>query len=166
MSLFGTSIAKGRSNIMTDKKETDVTGNLVESIQEVNRKIAESFVAAQERNLKFAQSTFTGAMEVIKENMESAGALMKEFEQQAQKQQEAFQKTAPGTGNVPSYLDLFRTPLTAYQKVLEATESATKQGVENFEKVIETLQHTTKQSMDDMRKATRHTHSTAKGTKE
>jgi hypothetical protein len=66
MSLFDTSIAKGRSNLMTDKKEADVTGNLVESIQEVNRKIAESFVAAQERNLKFAQSTFTGAMEVIK----------------------------------------------------------------------------------------------------
>jgi hypothetical protein len=69
----------------------------------------------------------------------------------------------PGAENAPSYMDLFRAPLTAYQNILEVTESATKQGLENFEKAIESLQHTTKQTMDDMQKATR---GSARGTKE
>lgn len=153
---------------MADKKESEITSNLVETFQETNRKIAETIVAAQERNIKFAQSTFTSAMEVLKHHMESTRSLMKEFEQQAQKQQEAFQKMVPGaTGGaqMPPYMDFFRAPLAAYQNALEATESATKQGMENFQKIIENLQHVSQQSMDEMQKATHRAQSGAKSTK-
>jgi hypothetical protein len=150
--------------IMTDKKETDVTSNLAESIQETNRKLAESFAAAQSRNIKFAQSTFESAMEVLKANMESTRTLLKEFEQQAHKQQEAFQKMLPGTPS--SYMDLFRAPMATYQKALELTESATEQGLENFQKAVENIQHLTKQGMEEMQKSASKAQHTAGGTKE
>lgn len=147
-----------------EKKVNDVASSLVDSLQETNRAIVESIVAAQERNIKFAQSTFSSAMEVLRSHMESTRALMKEFEQQARKQQEAFQKMMPESGG--AYMDFFRAPLATYQRALEATESATQQGMENFQKAVENLQHASQQGLEDMQKAARHTQHAVKGSKE
>jgi hypothetical protein len=154
--------------LMADKKESDVTGNLAESIQETNRKIAQSLAAAQERNIKFAQSTFESAMEVLKGHMESTRTLMKEFEQQAQKQQEAFQKAIPGmgAGAGSAHMDPFRAPMATYQKALELTENAAEQGLENFQKAMENLQHLTKQGLEEMQKAASQAQHAARDTKE
>ncbi len=135
---------------MAEKKETEVPNTLVESFREANQAIAQSIVTAQERNIKFAQSTLTSAMEVFKSHMESTRTLMKELEEQAKKQQEAFQKMARGSEQ--TFQEFFRLP--SYQQFLDAAETATKQGMENFQKAIESFEKAAEQGLETVRKAT------------
>ena len=77
---------------MAEKQAHEIEQELVDSFRETSQAIAESIIATQQRNMKFAQSMFTSTMEVLKSNAEATRALMQQWEQQAQKQQEAFQK--------------------------------------------------------------------------
>ena len=86
-------------------------------------------MAAQERNLKFVQTTFTNAMEVMKSHAEATRALMQELEQQ----QAAWQKLVPG---METSMSMLRAPLSTYEKALEAAEKSTQQGLETFEKAL------------------------------
>src|SRR5258708_19549400 len=76
------------------EKETlnDAAKHMIESLREANQAVAESVIAAQERNVKFAQSIFTSGGEVLKSHAEGTQALLQELDQQTQKQQEAFLK--------------------------------------------------------------------------
>src|SRR5205807_10083307 len=89
---------KKRSKIMTKESVNEATLQVVESLQEANKAVAESIVAAQQRNVQFVQSFFTGGVDVLKSNAEGTRALLQELEQQARKQQEAFQKLAQELG--------------------------------------------------------------------
>src|SRR5258706_14979753 len=89
---------KKRSKIMTKESVNEATLQVVESLQEANKAVAETIVAAQQRNVKFAQSLFTSGVDILKSNAEGTQALLQELEQQAQKQQEAFQKLAQELG--------------------------------------------------------------------
>jgi guanyl-specific ribonuclease Sa len=111
-----------RSEKMTEKKANAVPSTLVDAFRETNQAIAETIVAAQERNIQFAQSTLVSAMEIFKNHMESTRALMQELEQQAQKQLEAFQQLGHGPENPPE--DFLRAPFSYYQQVLATTEKA------------------------------------------
>jgi hypothetical protein len=133
---------------MAEKKATEIEQELVDSFRETNKAIAESIIATQQRNMKFAQSMFTSTMEVLKSNAEATRALMQQWEQQAQKQQEAFQKLAQemgGTQWMESYTNLLRTGFSSYQQVVEATEKATRQGLEDFEKATEAFEKAAQQ---------------------
>jgi pyrroloquinoline quinone (PQQ) biosynthesis protein C len=88
--------------------------------------VAESIVATQERSTKFSQSFFTEGVEMLKSQAESSLALVQELQQKAQEQQEAFQQLAQAS--TETYLDFLRDPLSAYQRVLDATEAAVRQG--------------------------------------
>jgi uncharacterized protein YukE len=90
--------------------------------------------------MKFAQSTFTSAMEVLKSQAESTQALMQELERQIEKQREAFQKLARESGYVEpmeTNMGSLHTPLASYQQALDAAEAATRQGVETFQKAAQ-----------------------------
>ena len=138
--------------IMADNKFNEAAWNLAHSIQESNQAIAKSIVAAQERNMKFAQSIFMNGIEVLKSQAESTRALMQELEQQAQRQQEALQKLAQGS--TENYADVFRTPLSYYQQALEVAEATTRQGLENFEQALDSAQTTARQGLETFQKAT------------
>jgi Na+/phosphate symporter len=112
----------------------------LDSFREISQTVIESLVAVQERNLKFAQSMLTNAIEVMKSNIEATGQLMQEWEQLTKKQQEAFQELVPGwTGSqwMEPYVSFLRTPLTSYQEALEAAEKTTREGFKTVEQVIE-----------------------------
>ena len=47
---------------MTEKKANEAEKDLVDSIRETNQAIAESIIATQQRNMKFAQNMFTSTM--------------------------------------------------------------------------------------------------------
>ncbi len=57
------------------------------SVQETSKAIADTTVAAQERNLAFAQSVLENSIEVLKSHAESTRTLMQELVEQAKKQQ-------------------------------------------------------------------------------
>lgn len=146
---------------MTEKKVNAVPSTLVDSFRETNQAIAETIVAAQERNIKFAQSTLVNAMEIFKNHMESTRALMQELEQQSQKQLEAFQQLGHRPENTPE--DFLRAPFSYYQQVLATTEKATRQGLEGFQKAIEDFQKAAEQGRENFEKATqRAQHATSK----
>ncbi len=154
---------------MAEKEVNEGTRTLIESFREANEAIAKSIVAAEERNMRFAQSTFTNAMEVLKSHAEAARALMRELEQQTQKQQEAFQRMMQRTtGREPGETSMafFRAPLVFYQQAFDAAEAASRQGLETMQKAMEDFQRAAQQGLETMQKATEQAqHTTHKATK-
>jgi hypothetical protein len=149
---------------MAENETNDVTRDLVESFREANQAIARSITAAQERNMKFAQNTFQNAMEVLQSHAEGTRSLMQELEQQARRQREALQKLVPGTESnklIENYMSFLQAPFSSYQKALEATEAATRQGLDNFQKASENFQKATRQALDNFQNISRQAQNSA-----
>lgn len=102
--------------------------------------IVESAVAAQERNMQFAQSVVEGATDVFKANVEAGNALAQTLIEQSQKQQEAWQALAQES------LNFFSAPLAYYQQATETARAITLRG-------METAQRITRQSAEAAQKA-------------
>src|SRR6266704_6851566 len=116
-----------------------------EKSQALFQTMASSAVAAQERNVKFAQSFLQNGTEVLKSHGESTRALMQTLDEQSQKQQEAFQTLARETWD--AYMGFFSSPFNYYQQTMETAESIAWQGVETAQKI-------TRQGMEAAQKAT------------
>jgi 3-oxoacyl-[acyl-carrier-protein] synthase III len=137
-----------KEKTMTENTVNETTQNVIESFRATNQVVTESIVAAQERNMKFVQSTLTNAMEVMKSHIEATRELMQELEQQAKMQRDAFQKLVPGQEAsqwMKLYQDALHAPFSPYQQALEAAEKATEQGREIFQKAIENFERTARQ---------------------
>jgi predicted nucleic acid-binding protein len=77
---------KGKK-IMTDTQASQATKKLLGSVQETSKALADTLVAAQERNLAFAQSVLENSIEVLRSHAESSRTLIQELVEQAKKQQ-------------------------------------------------------------------------------
>jgi hypothetical protein len=137
------------------KSQADNAISLVQSVVEQSKKqtgdirpAIDSAIVAQEQYLKFAQSTIVNGIEVLKSHTESTQDLIQKMEQQARKQQEAFQELARESAGM--YMDYFRSPLAFYQQALSAVETATRQSMETFQSATETFQKTTRQGLDTL----------------
>jgi len=106
-------------------------------VLKANQEAAERLTAAQERNVQYAQRFFTDGTQILEQQAEGMRSLMKALEQQAKKQQEALQTLAHTS--VETYIDFLRTPLSYYQQTLNAAESLTRQGMENFQKATQQM---------------------------
>lgn len=95
--------------------------------------MANGAIAAQERNVKFAQSYLQNGTEVLKSHGESTRALMQTLGEQSQKQQEAFQALAREAWD--AYMGFFSSPFSYYEQTLETAESIAWQGVETAQKI-------------------------------
>jgi hypothetical protein len=93
--LQGTASKKG-STIMAKYKDqvSEATEELSESVREANKVIAESAVAASERNWKFAQSIFEDEVELFKSHAEGTRTVMEKFMGESEKGQPLFQSVA------------------------------------------------------------------------
>jgi len=93
--LQGTASKKG-STIMAKYKDqvSEATEELSESVRETNRVIAESAVAAQERNWKFAQSIYEDEVELFKSHAEDTRTVMEKLMGASEKGQPLFQSVA------------------------------------------------------------------------
>src|SRR5713226_7798606 len=120
---------------MAENTVNEATRSLIESLRESNQAIMESTVAAQERNVKFAQSVLENGVEVLKSHAESTRSLIHTLLEQSQKQREAFQTLAQESSE--SYRDWFSAPFTYSQQAFEVTENLTRQGVEGFQKLAQ-----------------------------
>jgi hypothetical protein len=81
---------------MTKEKDTfsEATEELTESFREANRVIADSLVAAQERNLKYAQSVMEHEVELFKSYTEDTRSLMEKIVGEPDKGPALFQLVA------------------------------------------------------------------------
>ena len=85
---------------MADSKMNETTRELIDSLRETSKVIADSAIAAQERNVAFAQNILENGVEVLKSHAESTRSLMQELSEQARKQpnwQEGFQAVVDST---------------------------------------------------------------------
>src|ERR1700674_5529098 len=64
---------------MTDTITSAATTNLIKSVQETNKAIADSAVTTQERNLAYAQSVLENGIEVLRSHAESAPTLIQQL---------------------------------------------------------------------------------------
>ena len=112
---------------MADNQLNEVTWDLVNSSRDTNQAVANSIVAIQELNMKFAQSLFLNGMEVYKNQVDITRSLMEELGKQSQKQQDAFLRLGYASLN---YMDFSRTPLSYWRQMLDAAESSAKRGIE------------------------------------
>jgi hypothetical protein len=110
--------------------------------------VADNAVAAQERNVRFAQSLVQNGTEVLKSHAEDTRALMQTLAEQSQKQQEAFQVLV--RESMDAYLDYFYAPFSYYEQTLETAGSIARQGVETAQKIA-------RQGMEAVQRATRQT---------
>lgn len=69
---------------MAKNKVNEAAWNITTSLRETNQAIADSAVAVQERNVRFAQTTFENGVELLKSHAEGTRALMHELPEQPQ----------------------------------------------------------------------------------
>ncbi len=144
---------------MPEKEKKEVNASQIESLSEANQALVGNLTAAQERNLKYAQSVFESTIELLKSHMEGTRALLEQWEEQAQKQQ-------GGSRTGGTSLDLFRMPLTAYQQTLKVMESASRQSLESFQKATESFQQAMQRGQEQWQEAARQvSHTAAKSEK-
>src|SRR6266699_3368684 len=105
---------------MADSKMNETTRELIDSLRETSKVIADSAVAAQERNTRFAQSVFENGIEVLKSQVGLTRGLMQELEQQSHKQQDAFQALARESWD--AYLGFMRAPFSYYQRACDTAQ--------------------------------------------
>ncbi len=106
--------------------------------------LVESAVAAQERNMQYAQSVVEGATEILKSNVDTGNALVQTLVEQSRKQQEAWQTLAQESLN--AYISFVTSPFSYYQQAAETARSITLKG-------METAQRITRQSAEAAQKA-------------
>ena len=135
------------------KSHADSTRNLISEQLEQSEKqtvdfqaLANSAIAAQERNVRYIQSFVQNGTEVLKSHVNSARTLMQILAEQSQKQQETFQALARESWD--TYVDFLFTPFSYYRQAVETAESIARQGVQ-------TAQNISRQGMDAAQRAAR-----------
>ena len=99
-----------------------------QQLQEAFQTVVNTALAAQERNVKFAQSILQNGSDVLKAHAEGTRDLVQTLSEQSRKQQEAFQALV--SGSFTTYVDLLTAPFTYYQETLEAVTAAARRGGE------------------------------------
>lgn len=120
--------------------------------------LMDNAAAAQERNVRFAQSVFENGIELIKSQIDLTHSLMQDLEQQSQKRQATLQALAQES--LEAYKDFLFAPLAFWQKAMDAAGSFTQEGLKNFQNAtlqgMETMQKTTQQAVSMMEKSLPH----------
>ena len=122
------------------KSHADSTRNLIsEQLEQPEKQtvdfqeLANSAIAAQERNVRYVQSFVQNGTEVLKSHVNSARTLMQILAEQSQKQQETFQALARESWD--TYVDFLFTPFSYYRQAVETAESIARQGVQTAENI-------------------------------
>ncbi|HXX78381.1 MAG TPA: hypothetical protein VEI53_07825 [Ktedonobacteraceae bacterium] len=123
------------------KSHTEGTHALMEKLMgEANKgpavfqSVADSAVAAQEKNVQFVQGVIENGTEVLRSHVEGTRTLMQTLIDQSRKQREAFGVLARGTWD--AYRGFFPSPFHYYERAMERFESMTSHGVETAHKMV------------------------------
>lgn len=95
--------------------------------------MADSAIAAQERNVRFVQSFIEDGTEVLRSQVEDTRTLLQTLTEESHKQREALGVLVRGTWD--AYRGFFPSPMRLYERAMETAESLTSQGVEAAQKM-------------------------------
>ncbi len=121
------------------KSHVEGTRSLMQEVgpkkqQGVFQTVVDSAVAAQERNIQYAQSVFENGIEVLKSHADSTRSLTHTLLEQTKTQREALRTLTQES--VEAYGKFLTSPTTYLERALEITETITRQGVEGYQKVV------------------------------
>jgi hypothetical protein len=135
------------------KSHADSTRNLISEQTEQSQKQAPDFqawadsaIAAQERNVRYAQSIVQNGTDVLKSHVDSTRSLLQILAEQSQKQQETFQELV--RESLDTYVDSLFTPFSYYRQAVDTAESIARQGVQ-------TAQNITRQGLEATKRSSR-----------
>jgi len=97
-----------------------VLQQLIQSFQEANQTIVESAIAAQARNLQFAQHLYSDWFTALQDHTQNHRTFMQKMEEQIQKEQDAYQKLVQEM--VASYFESLIIGLAFFAPTLQLTE--------------------------------------------
>jgi predicted metal-dependent hydrolase len=151
------------------KSHAEDTSSLVQDMQEQLSKQQSAFqsiidqaTVAQERNLRFARSVAEEGTGVLKRHADDMRTLITSLEEQAKKQQEAFQELSHES--VDAYMQFFTAPFAYFQKSLEVAQNVAQQNMETAQKFtrqgLDVAEKTAQQGLENAQKATRQTEET------
>jgi hypothetical protein len=112
--------------IMAETQVNEAATELTQSLRETYQTVAEKAVAAQERNVKFAQSIVETSIEELRNQAETARGVLQALSQQSNKQ------IGPQT---PS--EVSQTLREAYQTVLQGSVAAQERSVKFAQSIVE-----------------------------
>lgn len=125
-----------------NEKIQDTTMALSKSFRESSQAVVDTTMAAQERNLKFAQSVFENGIEVLKSHADDAGSLVRELEEQLSKQQGSFQSIIDRAAAAQE------RNLRFARGVAEEGTSVLKKHVDDMRTLITSLEEQTKRQQE------------------
>lgn len=138
---------------MSENPMSEATWNWTRAVNDASKAVVDSAVAAQERNIRYAQSVFENGLEVVKSHTKETRALTQALVEQSQKQQQAFQTLAQEA--TEAYAGFFSTMFSYYRQIYENTGAALWQGVDVAQKV-------TREGMDVAQEAWRQSQKVAR----
>jgi hypothetical protein len=106
---------------MADNKIQEASWDVVNSTHDINQTVANTAITAVDRNMRFAQNAFLGTIEVLERETDDLRNLTREWSQQVQKQQDAYQKLWSGT--LDTYMHFLRSWFSFYQQAWGLTRS-------------------------------------------
>lgn len=130
---------------MAETNVNEAVWNLSKTVQETGQAIANSAVAAQERNLRYVQSVLTNGTEVLKSHVESVRTLLQTVTEQAQRPQEVFQSVANSAAaaqerNIQFAQSVLENGIQVLQSHAEANRALTQELISQSRKQQEILQ--------------------------
>ncbi|HLI09574.1 MAG TPA: hypothetical protein VKV40_23630 [Ktedonobacteraceae bacterium] len=131
---------------MADNRITEASWDLINSWRETNQLAANSMVAIQDFDLKFAQNIFLNGVEVLERQEEIMSNLTQGLQQQGLRQQSAFEKLVNATMDM--YAGYWHTLFSFYRSIGDSTQNAVQQGVKY-------AQDATRQAMETAANAAR-----------
>ncbi len=144
---------------MTNTKANDATRNLIKSVQDTNKAIADTTVTSQERNLAFAQSVLENSIEVLKSHAESTRTLMQELVEQTRKQQVGPESLQPLVDsaiaaqerNTRLAQSILENGIEVLKSQVSLTQSLMQELGQQFQKQQDAFQALAQESMDAYR---------------
>jgi polyhydroxyalkanoate synthesis regulator phasin len=146
-----------KSHVESTRSLVETVSGQVQKPQDMFQTVSNTTMAAQERNIQFAQSAVENGIRVLQSHAEANRALTQELIEQARKQQGIFQTLV--STSVEAYVNLLRRPFVYYKQALDFAQTTTRQGVEGYQKAtregLETFRNVTRQAQEDYQNVAR-----------
>jgi len=118
---------------MTENIVSEAAWNWTKAMNDTNRAFTDSVVAAQESNMRYAQSIFENGIEVVKSHAQQTRMLTQALQEQSQRQREASQVLIQES--VGAYTDLFSALFSCYRQLWDNAGGVVWQGVDATRKM-------------------------------
>jgi hypothetical protein len=152
-SIFENEVELFKSHTESSRTVLEKLAGESEKGQSLFQAVADSAVAARERNLQFVQGVLENGTDVLRSHVEGTRTLMQTLTEQSQKQREAFGVIARGAWD--AYRGFFPSPFSYYEKAMETAETIATQGGDAVQKMArqgmgtaEKVNHHERQSVD------------------